>query len=136
MERAKILVRAFEFANTSGRNQPIIAAAQAKMSKNPTLDFEEEDVQPDQKENPISSMVKTLMEQNQAILAYVKSRKQEPTDELKKEESLTDRLSKLFLDPPEAPKTADDRIIEGIQQLVDFKKQHKERQQKQHNDGN
>ena len=129
LERAKILVRAFEFANTPGRNQTIIAAAQAKIAKNPTPDFEEEDVQPEQKENPISSMVKNLMEHNQAILAYAKFRKQEPSHGPKKEESLTDRLSKLFLDPPEVPKTADDRIIEGIQQLVYFKKQHEEWQQ-------
>ena len=32
LERAKILVRAFEFANTPGRNQPIIAA-QVKMCR-------------------------------------------------------------------------------------------------------
>ena len=60
-------------------------------------------------------MLKTIIDQQQAVLAHAKSRIPEPAKEPKQELSLIERLTQNFIDPPEILK---DRTIEGIQ---DFK---------------
>ena len=129
LDRAKILVRAVEFANTPGRNPTIVAAAQAKIMKNLPQEIIDDEENPSQENDSVTLLLKTIIDQQQAVLAHTKSRRPEPAKEPKQELSLMEKLTKIFIDPPEIPKTNEDRIIEGIQDLAEFKKKYIAQQQ-------
>ena len=115
LERAKILVRAVEFANIPGRNPTIIAAAQTKIMKNLPQETIDDEENPSQENDSVTSMLKTIIDQQQAVLAHAKSRRPEPTKEPKQELSLMEKLTKIFIDPPEILKTNVTELLKAFQ---------------------
>ena len=60
-------------------------------------------------------MLKTIIDQQQAVLAHAKSRRPEPTKEPKQELSLMEKLTKIFIDPPEILKTNVTELLKAFQ---------------------
>ena len=119
LERAKLLVRATEFANAPGRNQAIVAAAQAKIDceTKPLSDNAENNTNPT--DDSIKQILKSLLEQQQAsLLAHASARRPDPKPEPTPETNLIQQLKNLFVPQPAAPQTDQEIIIDGIRKML------------------
>ena len=118
LECAKLLVRATEAANAPGRNQAIVAAAQAKIDcePKPLIDNAENDTNlPD---DSIKSILKSLLEQQASLLAHASARRPDPKPEPTPETNLVQQLKNLFVHQPAAPQTDEEIIIDGIRKML------------------
>jgi hypothetical protein len=127
LERAKLLVRASEFANAQGRQRGLVAMTQ------PWSRHEERPVHPWDSKTPttadsspeqldaIKSMMQTMMDQQRAALtAHTSTRKsdQHPEKTPSNESTLVEKLKNLFVPPPVAPQTDEEIIVSGIRDIL------------------
>ena len=118
LERAKILVRATEFANAPERNQAIVAAAQAKIECDPKPIMDNAERYSDLPDDSIKSILKCLLEQQASILAHASARRPDPKRAPNLETNLVQKLKNLFVPQPTEPQTNEDIIINGIRNML------------------